>query len=188
MFSPRDAHAFFTHLLRTSDYHSHISYSQGIWYMNCVQQPSSGLSTQLPLDFSTRETEGTVVPQTRWTPADNVDIRRYVQEAPLQLPVFFVNQNGSVGFWLPDILDGRDGDLYNRENHASLGGTSTIHIRINVSSLSYLTANDFHPCWSTPFPVARICVLETPDTSTRRDAFAETDHGWSIHEACWYFG
>jgi len=106
--------------------------------MNYVQRPSSGPPTQLPLDFSVRTTEGTVVPQRRWTPVDEVDIRRHVQEAALQLPVFFVNQNGGVGFWLPDILEGRDRDLYNRDRQAPLGGRTTTRIRINVSSLSYL--------------------------------------------------
>ena len=137
MFSPQDASAFFTLLLRIPNFRSHISYSQGIWYMNYVQQPSSGLPTQLPLDFSVRTSEGIVLPQRRWTPDDEVDIRRRVQEA-LQLPVFFVNQNGGVGFWLPDILEGRDRDLYNRDRQAPLGGRTTTHIRINVSSLSYL--------------------------------------------------
>ena len=154
-------------MLRTSDYHSHISYSHGIWYMNCVQQPSSGLSTQLPLDFSTRVTEATVVPQTRWTPANDVDIRRHVQEASLQPPVFFVNRDGRVGFWLPDILDGRDGDLYNRDNHASLGERSTTHIRINVSTLSYPAVTNLHSCWSAPFTVARVYLLATADTNKR---------------------
>ena len=105
--------------------------------MNYVQPP--GLPTRLPLDFS-RTTEGTIVPQRRWTPADEVDIRRHVQDAALQLPVFFVNRNGSVGFWLPDILEGRDSELYNRDSHASLGGRTTSHIRINVSPLPYLAA------------------------------------------------
>jgi len=106
--------------------------------MNYVQP--SGLPTRLPLDFS-RTTEGTVVPQRRWTPADEVDIRRHVQDAALQLPVFFVNRNGSVGFWLPDILEGRDSELYNRDIQAQLGGRTTAHIRINVSSQTLLLAN-----------------------------------------------
>jgi len=135
MFSPQGAYAFFALLLRIPDFRSHVSYSRGVWYMNHVQ-PSSGLPTQLPLDFSARTSEGTVIPQRRWTPADEVEIRRYVQGATLQLPVFFVNRNGGVGFWLPDILEGRDHDLCNRDSQAILGGRTTTHIRINVSSLS----------------------------------------------------
>ena len=185
-FSPQDAYNFLVLLFRTPDFRSYVSYSQGMWYMTYVQQPSSGLPIWLPLDINTRTTEGTVIPQRRWTPADKVDIRRHVQDAALQFPVFFLNRNG-VGFWLPDILQGRNHDLYNRDSQATLGGTSTTFIRINVSSLSYLAAKDFHPCSSTPFTVARICVLATPDTNTRRDVCAEPDHGWSIHEACWHF-
>jgi len=142
-FSPQDAYALFTFLLRIPHFRSHVSYSEGVWYINYVQQPSSGLPTQLPLDFSVKTTEGTVVPQRRWTPTDEVDIRRQVQEAQLQLPVFFVHRNGGVGFLLPDILEDRDLDLYNRDSRAPLGGRTTTHIRINVSSLSYLTAKDF---------------------------------------------
>ena len=167
MFTPRDAFAFFTLLLRIPDFRPYVTYSRGVWYISHGQQPPAGPPTQLPLDFSARATEGTIVPQRRWTPADEVDVRRYVQEAVLQLPVFFINRNGGVGFWLPDILEGHDGDLYNRGSHAPLGGVSTTHIRINVSPLSYLAATNPHPCWSAPFTVARICLLATPDTNTR---------------------
>jgi len=81
----------------------------------------------LPLDFDVRKTEGTIVRQRRWIPMDDVDHRRHVEDAMLQPPVFFVNrQSGGVGFWLPDILWGRDHD-----------------VRINVSShFVFLTAND----------------------------------------------
>ena len=190
MFSPRDAYEFFSLLLRIPDFRPHVSYLRGAWYMNSVQR-SSGLptrSTQLLLDFSTSITQGTIVPQRRWTPADEFDIRRYVRQATLQLPVFFVNRNGGIGFWLPDILQGRDHYLYNRDSQAPLGGRSSTHIRINVSSLSYLAAKGFHTCSSTPFTVAWICLLATSDTNTRQEVSAEPDHGWSIHEACWYFG
>ena len=86
----------------------------------------------LPLDFSVKITQGTVVPQRRWTPAVETDVRRYVEEATLQLPIFFVNRNGGVGFSLPDILQGLDHDLCNRDGQASLGGRATTNIRINV--------------------------------------------------------
>ena len=104
--------------------------------MNYVQQPLLRCPTQLPLDFSTRTTQGTVIPQRRWTPANKVNIRRHVREATLQLPVFFITRNGSVGFWLPDILEGHDHELQDRDCQAPLGGRTTTHIRINVSSLS----------------------------------------------------
>jgi len=74
---------------------------------------------------------------------DDVDHRRHVEDATLQPPVFFVNrQSGRVGFWLPDILRGRDHDLLNGllngGGAAPLGGKSTTHVRINVSSHFFL--------------------------------------------------
>jgi hypothetical protein len=141
-FSPQDANAFFALLLKTPGFmrYYRVTYSRGVWYITQnaphVQRPSVGIPTQNPplaLDFSVKGTQGTVVPQRRWFPADEVDFRRFVIEAALQLPIFFVNRNGGVGFWLPDILHCRDHDLYNRESEASLGGVTTTHIRINVS-------------------------------------------------------
>jgi hypothetical protein len=148
-FSPQDTHNFFALLLRTREFvrQYQLSYSQGVWYI--VQSPPyfhpppPGVPIQnlrLPLDFSARTTQGTIVPQRRWTPADEIDVRRYVATAELQLPVYFVNKNGGVGFWLPDILQGRDQDLYNGNGEAPLGGKSTTHLRIHVSSHAFMLA------------------------------------------------
>ncbi len=102
----------------------------------CVQSPSpvSAQNFSLPLDYNIRTTRGTVVPQRRWTPADEVDLRRHVQCGALQPPIFFINHhNGGIGFWLPDILQGRHHDLHDGDSEAQLGGKTTTHIRINVS-------------------------------------------------------
>jgi hypothetical protein len=145
-FSPQDAYAFFTLLLRTPDFLQQygVSCPQEVWYITHIPQNVPYVQQSLlgdpthnlprPLDFNVRTTEGTVVPQRRWAPADEVDVRRYVAEAALQLPVFFFNVNGGVGFWLPDILQNRDLGLLNRDSEAPLGGVTTTHIRINVSS------------------------------------------------------
>ena len=142
MFSPQDAHNFLALLLRTQDFlrHYRISYSQSVWYIMqnppYFPPPPLGIPPQnlmLPLDYNVCTTQGTVVPQRRWTPADETDVRRYVASAALQLPVYFVNRNGGVGFWLPDILQSRDHDLYHGDREAPLGGRATTHLRINVS-------------------------------------------------------
>jgi hypothetical protein len=137
-FSPQGADDFLALLLKTSDFLRHISYSKGVWYIiRNVQPPSLGVSTpnySLPLDYSVRTTQGTVIPQDRWIPTDKVDIRRHVEGGALQLPIFFRNRCGGIGFWLPDILQGRHHDLYNGDRKAPLGGKTTTHIRINVSS------------------------------------------------------
>jgi hypothetical protein len=128
-------------LFKTSGFLRHISYSKGVWYFirhaPYVQPPSPGPSTQnvsLPLDFSVRTTQGTVIPQRRWIPGDGIDLRRHVEDGALQLPIFFVDHSGGIGFWLPDILQGRHHDLYDGDREAPLGGKTTTHIRINVSS------------------------------------------------------
>jgi hypothetical protein len=143
MFSPQDAYVFLTLLLRTPDFlrYYHVNYLQGVWSITQnaplhVHQPSLEASTQNPplaLDFSVQATQGTVVLQRRWIPTEEDNVRRHVQEAALQLPIFFVKQNGGVGFWLPDILQARDLDLQNRDRAAPLGGVATTNIRINVS-------------------------------------------------------
>ena len=79
-----------------------------------------------------KATDGTVVPQRRWRPADEVDVRRHVESADLELPIFFINRNGSIGFPLLHILQGCDRDLRNANAFASLAGKTTTHIRINV--------------------------------------------------------
>jgi hypothetical protein len=141
-FSPQDAHVFLTQLLRTPNFLQfyNVAYSGGAWYITqnapYVPPRSPGMPAQhppIPLDFNARETQGTVVPQQRWTPCDEVDVRRFVEEASLQLPIFFINLNGGIGFMLYDILQGRDMDLLNRGSQAGLGGYFTTHVRINVS-------------------------------------------------------
>ncbi|KAH9172481.1 hypothetical protein EDB89DRAFT_1906159 [Lactarius sanguifluus] len=141
-FKPEDANNYFMLLLRTPpsqhflQYYG-IRYHQGVWYItlnaNLVQGTSPGVpfhATPL-LDYSNRTTQGTVVPQRRWTPADEEGIRRHVESADLQLPIYFINSNGSIGFPLPDILRGCNGNLHNANGFASFGGRSTTYIRIN---------------------------------------------------------
>ena len=143
-FSAGDANNYLALLLRTPQPQSFleyygIEYHRGAWYIrhnsNLVQGASPGvpyLPTPL-LDYSMNATTGTVVPQRRWIPADEVDIRRHVKRAELELPIFFVNRNGSLGFPLPDILRGCDRDLHNANNFAPLAGKFTTHVRIHVS-------------------------------------------------------
>ena len=140
-FASEDATNFFMLLLRTK-YFLHnfgVVFHQGSWFItnngHLVQGASPGVPHQATplLDHSIRGTHGTVVPQKRWTPADEVDVRRHVESADLQLPIFFVNRDGGLGFWLPDILRGCDRDLRNANVFASLAGKTTTQIRINVS-------------------------------------------------------
>ena len=115
-----------------------ISHHQGAWYITENSHLVLGTSPGVPLrptpllDYSTRAIRGTVIPQRRWTPVDEVDVPRYV-ETLRRLPIFFVNRNGGLGFPLSDILRGCDRDLRNADDTAQLGLRTTTNIRINVS-------------------------------------------------------
>jgi hypothetical protein len=167
-FHPADASHYLALLLRTPDFmrYYQIRHSGGAWYIwynaPSAPPPSTGAPTQqawLPLDFNRDTTRGTVVPQRRWTPADEVDIRRHVEDAVLQLPIFFVNRSGAVGFQLQDILHGCDHDLSHAYREAPLGGRSTTHIRINVSyAIPHAACKDFSLTFLDVTPSGRATV------------------------------
>jgi hypothetical protein len=86
------------------------------------------------LDYAIK-TVGTVVPQTLWTPHNKNDMKQHVEEADLQLPIFFIHENGDLGLSLEDAVNGRcHSALRDARTHAQLGGKTTTHIRISVGS------------------------------------------------------
>ena len=78
---------------------------------------------------------GTVVPQTLWAPHTHTDKRNHVEEAELQLPIFFQCNNGQLGLSLEAAATGRCHNLIDAEKFAPLGLKSTTHIRIVVSDI-----------------------------------------------------
>ena len=85
------------------------------------------------LDYSIVRT-GTVIPQVRWSPENVNDYKQHVVEARLQMPIFFIQQNGILGLSLDDALNGRCQALRDARMQAQLGGRTTTHIRIGVGS------------------------------------------------------
>ena len=79
---------------------------------------------------------GTVVPQTIWSPLSAADIRQYVENAELQMPVFFEDKDGGLGLSLEASTDGQCHVLRDGSDPAPLGQKSTTHIRIVVSMVS----------------------------------------------------
>ena len=75
---------------------------------------------------------GTVIPQARWSPGSVNDRRHYVAEAVLQMPIFFLQQDGTLGLSLDDATNGRCQTLRDARVQAHLGGRTTTHIRIGV--------------------------------------------------------
>jgi hypothetical protein len=80
---------------------------------------------------------GTVVPQTLWAPHTITDKRNHVEDAVLQLPIFFQRTDGHLGLTLEAAAAGRCHGLVGAQDLAPLGNKSTTHIRIVVSGLFY---------------------------------------------------
>ncbi len=77
-----------------------------------------------------------MVPQTMWSPHTITDKRQHVEEAVLQLPIFFEGADGRLGLSLDASAAGRCHGLHNAQQFAPLGQKSTTHIRIVVSVVS----------------------------------------------------
>ncbi|KAI9439537.1 hypothetical protein H4582DRAFT_1812696 [Lactarius indigo] len=82
-----------------------------------------------PLDCAVVH-RGTVVPQTMWSPHIISDRRQHVEDAALQMPIFFVGIDGRLGLSLQAAAAGRCHGLRNAQNFSPLGQKSTTHIRI----------------------------------------------------------
>ena len=74
-----------------------------------------------------------VVPQRIWSPPNQSDWRRYVEQADLHMPVFFVQSNGVIGLPLSRAVVGDTASLRNADRAAHLGGGHSTQIRIAAS-------------------------------------------------------
>ena len=90
---------------------------------------------------------GTVVPQKLWTPQTVTDRRQHVEEAPLQMPIFFQHTDGRLGIPLDVAISGRCHSLLNAQHVAPVGPPTTTYIRILVSDIYsavvYFTFTEF---------------------------------------------
>ncbi|KAH9014674.1 hypothetical protein EDB84DRAFT_1528755, partial [Lactarius hengduanensis] len=73
---------------------------------------------------------GSVVPQAMWSPHTVTDRKQHVEEAVLQMPIFFEGIDGRLDLPLEAAAAGRCHALRNGQEFASLGQKSTTHIRI----------------------------------------------------------
>ena len=93
-----------------------------------------------------------VVPQQIWTPPNQSDWRRYVEQANLRMPVFFIQNDGTIGLPLARAITG-DRALRGADTPAPLGGGHSTQIRIAVSTSLFLFPQPPPPTPSTsPFP------------------------------------
>ena len=89
-----------------------------------------------------------VVPQKIWTPPNQSDWRRYVEQASLRMPVFFIQNDGAIGLPLTRALAGDRALLRCADMPAPLGGGHSTQIRIAVSTS--LSPSLHHPSTSPP--------------------------------------
>jgi hypothetical protein len=166
MFGPRAAEVYFGYLLKGSIRRSQLCWDVPTWpgacftsqgVPNATAETSSStchkraivgpcVSTMVGpkarlLDYDVRNLEGTVVPQVLWSPQSQGAINKYVLDATLQFPIFFVRQDRAVGIALREAVEGSR-EVLGAQTYAPLGGQSTLHVRIQVRGLLY----DNCPC------------------------------------------
>jgi len=73
---------------------------------------------------------GTVVPQVSWIPHTVTDRSQHVQDAQLQMPIFFLHTDGRLGLTLEAAVGGQCHTLLDSQRSAPLGPQNTTHIRI----------------------------------------------------------
>lgn len=156
MFGPSAANLYFGYLLKGNIRRSQLCWDDSTWPGACftsqgvleaVVERSSGTCRKRVgpkarlLDYDVRNLEGTIVPQELWSPQSQGAMNKYVLDATLQFPIFFVRQDRAVGLTLHEAVEGRR-EVLGAQTHAPLGGQSTLHVRIQVRGLLY----DSCPC------------------------------------------
>jgi len=144
MFGPGVAEVYFRYLLKGNIRRSLLCWDVPNWpgacftsqgALNAVAETSSACHEREPkarlLDYDARNLEGTVVPQALWSPHSRGAMNKYVLDAALQFPIFFVRQDRTVGLSLHEAVEGPRG-LLGAQTYAPLGGQSTLHVRIQV--------------------------------------------------------
>jgi hypothetical protein len=92
----------------------------------------------LLLDFLADTSRGPIVPQTLWIPRSVRDQSHYVLEAELQLPIFFIRNDGGIGISLTDASSGSSSSLLGNTQPVNVGGRTSVHLRIQVRKSFYL--------------------------------------------------
>jgi hypothetical protein len=139
-FRPQAAANYLTVLFKANPSDVHTFLHKGAFFV--WNQPT--LWTQPPFNFNGRQAwlldyhitpGGSVVPQQIWFPQGQGDWRRYVEQAQLQMPLFFVNADGNLGV---PVTNAAAGQMYLRGagDPAPFGDKTTTKIRICVCVLA----------------------------------------------------
>jgi len=142
MFGSRISEWYFEHLLKGRMRRSLLRWDVPGWPGACFASQVSEL--EIPahhehppaparlLDYDVRGLGGTVVPQALWCPQGQGATKKYVLDATLQWPVFFVREDHTVGLSLQEAVEGPRRALLGAQTRAQLGERSTLHVRIKV--------------------------------------------------------
>ena len=135
-------------------YVAFTSNNQRVWILDIIPQPMVH-----------------VVPQKMWTPPNQSDWRRYVEQASLRMPVFFIQNDSAIGLPLVRALSGQRALLRCGDTHAPLGGGHSTQIRIAVSTSGSLSPSFLGLGLKHGYiAVAWVRTVGTPDTDQGPDA------------------
>ena len=147
MFGARDAAFFLESLLKVDAQDVQLISNVPGWHNAMMvsrpsvstTQPDAWANNQHPLwvlDFVPLP-RLIVVTQQIWSPPNQSDWRRYVEQAHLRMPVFFVQNNGVIGLPLSRAAVGDTASLRNADKAAPLGGGHSTQIRISARILPF---------------------------------------------------
>ena len=138
--------SFFSAVLKTSPRALQVGFSApgwpGAFFITHINNPNvtaNAMSSRgylmIVLDYRADLLRGTIVPQVPWFPQTPRDMRKYVTDAVLQLPIFLRQDDGTIGMSLSDVIHGNFRRLMDSVQQVNVGGRTSVHVRINVSVL-----------------------------------------------------
>ena len=138
------AESFFSGVLKTSPRFLQVGFSAPGWPGSFYISPIGTLAISanamssrgylvMVLDYRADISRGTIIPQVPWSPRSPRDLRRYVTDAVLQLPIFLRRDDGRIGMSLSDVVLGNFRRLIDSVQPMNGGGRTSVHVRINVS-------------------------------------------------------
>jgi hypothetical protein len=132
------------------------------------------------LDYHIRP-GGSIVPQRILLPGGQGDWRRYVEQTRLQMPIFFVNADGTLGVPIMNAVAGLM-SLRGAREPAPFGDKTTTKIRINVCTLA---PSMRAPSLTSRVAVARLWGLRTAGPTEGSDPFKKPHNPRKVCQACW---
>jgi len=137
--------SFFSSVLKTSPRFIQVGFSAPGWPTAFFIVPIDNLAVSanamssrgnliMVLDYRADLSRGTIVPQVPWFPQTPRDVRKYVTDASLRLPIFLRQDDGTIGMSLSDVVHGNFRRLTDSVQPVNVGGRTSVHIRMNVST------------------------------------------------------